>query len=42
MTAQLGTLTGYTEVNELIETNIHCTLDEFEEINDLLKSGVYL
>lgn len=42
VTAQLGTLTGYTEVAELVQTNIHCTLDEFDEINDLLKSGVYL
>lgn len=42
VTAQLGTLTGYTEVAELVQTDIHCTLDEFEEINDLLKSGVYL
>lgn len=42
VTAQLGTLTGYTEVAELVQTDIHCTLDEFDEINDLLKSGVYL
>lgn len=42
VTAQLGTLSGYTQVAELVQTNIHCTLDEFEEINDLLKSGVYL
>ena len=42
VTAQLGNLSGYTEVAELVQTNIHCTLDEFEEINDLLKSGVYL
>lgn len=42
VTAQLGTLSGYTEVAELVQTNIHCTLDEFEEINELLKEGVYL
>lgn len=42
ITAQLGNLSGYTEIEHLIETDIHCTLDEWEEINDLLKSGVYL
>lgn len=42
VTAQLGTLNGYTEVSELVQTDIHCTLDEFEEINTLLKEGVYL
>lgn len=42
ITAQLSSLSGYTEVDELIETNIHCTLDEFDEINELLKEGVYL
>lgn len=42
ITAQLATLTGYTEVAELVQTNIHCTLDEFDEINELLKEGVYL
>ena len=42
VTRQLSSLSGYTEVAELVQTNIHCTLDEFEEINDLLKSGVYL
>lgn len=42
VTAQLGTLSGYTEVAELVQTDIHCTLDEFEEINTLLKEGVYL
>lgn len=42
ITATLGNLQGYTEVDYIIETNIHCTLDEFEEINTLLKEGVYL
>lgn len=42
ITAQLGTLSGYTEVEYLIETNIHCTDNEWEEINELLKEGVYL
>lgn len=42
ITAQLGSLTGYTEVDTLIETNIHCTDTEFDEINELLKEGVYL
>ena len=42
VTRSLGDLSGFTQVAELVQTNIHCTLDEFEEINDLLKSGVYL
>lgn len=42
VTAQLGTLSGYTQVAELVQTNIHCTETEFEEINELLKEGVYL
>lgn len=42
VTKSLGELTGYTEVAELVQTNIHCTLNEFEEINTLLKEGVYL
>lgn len=42
VTKTLSTLTGYTEVAELVQTNIHCTESEFDEINDLLKSGVYL
>lgn len=42
ITARLGELRGYTEVDYIIETDIHCTLDEFEEINTLLKEGVYL
>lgn len=42
ITAQLSTLSGYTEVAELVQTNIHCTLDEFDEITELLKEGVYL
>lgn len=42
ITATLGSLSGYTEVDYIIETDIHCTLDEFEEINTLLKEGVYL
>lgn len=42
ITKTLGELSGYTEVAELVQTNIHCTLDEFDEINELLKEGVYL
>ena len=42
VTKTLGELSGYTEVAELVQTNIHCTLDEFDEINELLKEGVYL
>lgn len=42
ITATLGNLQGYTEVDYIIETNIHCTLDEWDEINELLKDGVYL
>ena len=42
VTKTLGELSGYTEVFELVQTNIHCTLDEFDEINELLKEGVYL
>ena len=42
VTKQLGNLSGYTEVAELVQTNIHCTESEFDEINELLKSGVYL
>lgn len=42
ITSRLGDLNGYTEIDHIIETNIHCTLDEWEEINELLKDGVYL
>lgn len=42
ITKRLGDLNGYTEVDHIITTGIHCTESEFEEINDLLKSGVYL
>ena len=42
ITAQLSTLEGYTQVAELVQTNIHCTDTEFDEINALLKEGVYL
>jgi hypothetical protein len=42
VTRTLGDLSGFTQVAELVQTNIHCTLDEFDEINELLKEGVYL
>lgn len=42
ITAQLGSLSGYTEVEYLVETNIHCTDEELTEIEELLKEGVYL
>lgn len=42
ITAQLSTLSGYTQVAELVQINIHCTETEFDEINSLLKEGVYL
>lgn len=42
ITAQLSTLSGYTQVAELVQVNIHCTETEFDEINALLKEGVYL
>lgn len=42
VTRALGDLSGFTQVAELVQTNIHCTLDEFDEINELLKEGVYL
>lgn len=42
VTRTLGGLSGYTEVAELVQTNIHCTETEFDEINALLKEGVYL
>lgn len=42
ITALLSSLSGYTEVEQLIQVNIHCTDTEFDEINALLKEGVYL
>lgn len=42
ITAKLGNLSGYTEVDYIIQTNIRCTDNEWEEINTLLKEGVYL
>lgn len=42
ITATLGNLQGYTEVDYVIETNIHCLDEELAEINTLLKEGVYL
>lgn len=42
ITARLGTLSGYTEVEYIIETNIHCLDEELAEIDALLKEGVYL
>ena len=42
ITATLGTLAGYTEVQNIIETNIHCLDEELAEIDTLLKEGVYL
>lgn len=42
ITAQLSSLSGYTEVEYIVETNIHCTDEELSEIEELLKEGVYL
>ena len=42
ITATLGNLQGYTEVDYVIETNIHCLDEELAEIDTLLKEGVYL
>lgn len=42
ITTQLSSLSGYTEVDHIIESNIHCTDNEWEEIYTLLKEGVYL
>ena len=42
ITAYLGTIKGYTEIETVISNNLTCTDEEQEQIINLLKSGVYL
>lgn len=42
ITRYLYTLSGYTEIDEVISNNLNCTTDEETQIIDLLKNGVYL
>ena len=42
MTETLGTLSGYTECEQVIVTGIHATDSEIAEIAEALKRGVYL
>ena len=42
VTRQLSTLSGYTEIESIHLENIPATLDELDEIENLLKSGVIL
>lgn len=42
ITANLGALTGYTEIEKIHLEGIPCTNEEMDEIMELLESGVYL